>query len=474
MLVAHSTTTRRSTAAGLYAAVALSATLVGLASTHPATARVAIGVVAAAALATLAERWPVVALQVLVLWLALLGAIRRMLTGLVSADALGDPLLLVGPPVLAVLALVAVEHGALQRRTVLTHAVLILGGSLVLSALNPAQGGLMVGAGGVLLVVVPMLAFLVGRVLLSDQVLSRVLWLFAVLAIPAAGYGLVQTFVGMPSWDQRWVEQRGYVALTVNGVTRAFSSFTSSAEYAIFLVIGVVCWLTLGTSSRWRPLVVPVAGLLAVAIWFESARSPVVLLVAALAAIAAARLRRSLATGLLFGGLAIVGIPLVAGLLAPTRFGAEPGDQLSAHQVHGLADPLGEGSTLPIHIELVVDGVMSIRDEPLGRGVGSVTLAATRFGGTLVSAEADPGNVARSAGFVGLVAYLVVLVLGIRIAYRRAIERHDGLGLAVLGGLFVTLLQWLNGGHYLVVILPWLLLGWLDRVAPPSTVASDE
>jgi hypothetical protein len=38
--------------------------------------------------------------------------------------------------------------------------------------------------------------------------------------------------------------------------------------------------------------------------------------------------------------------------------------------------------------------------------------------------------------------------------------------------LGVTLLQWLNGGHYGVAFLPWLVLGWVERSS--SSAASPE
>ena len=65
-------------------------------------------------------------------------------------------------------------------------------------------------------------------------------------------------------------------------------------------------------------------------------------------------------------------------------------------------------------------------------------------------------------GLPGLLAYTVVFVVGFRRAYRRA-RSSEPLAAAALGVLVVTLFQWLNGGQYAVALLPWLILGWLDR-----------
>jgi hypothetical protein len=444
--------------------IALAALLLGAAVSVPATARVAIAMSATVPAAAIALRRPTAALYGLVVWLAALATLRRLTTGISGAFSFGDPLLLVGPVILVAITLVAVHRGGMRDRSPLTNAPTILVGALALSVLNPLQGGVDVGAGGAVLVLVPMLAFFVGRSLVSDAVLRRVLWLYAALAIPAAAYGLLQTFVRFPSWDQRWIDevQTRYVALNVGGVIRAFASFASGAEFAMFLAVGVVCWLTLGSASRWRLLVAPVIGLLVVAIWYESARAVVVLLVASLAFMLAARLGLRIGSALLLGTVAIVAIPWTVGIIAPAGYGSNPDESLAAHQVSGLSDPFGESSSLHGHIDIAVDAIVGGLHDPLGRGVGSVTVAAGKLGGTGGSAEVDPANAAAAAGLVGLGAYLCVVILGIRRAFNRA-RRRDALSLAALGVLFATLLQWLNGGQYAVAILPWLVLGWLDR-----------
>ena len=128
-------------------------------------------------------------------------------------------LLLVAPAAWFLLAAVAVSRGALRQRTALATTVLVLTGLLTISAVNPLQGGLTVGLGGLLLVVPSMLAFWVGRSLVDDRTLRRVVALVAWLALPAAAYGLIQTFAGFPSWDARWITENGYTALNVGGLS---------------------------------------------------------------------------------------------------------------------------------------------------------------------------------------------------------------------------------------------------------------
>ena len=51
---------------------------------------------------------------------------------------------------------------------------------------------------------------------------------------------------------------------------------------------------------------------------------------------------------------------------------------------------------------------------PLGQGIGKVTIAGAKFGGESANTEADPSNVAVSMGVAGVIAYAVVVVVGLR------------------------------------------------------------
>lgn len=398
----------------------------------------------------------------LVTWLAALGLMRRLISQISPKEAWGDPFLLVGSGVWMVLALLAVRRGAFERSTPLTKAVLVLGALLGVSALNPLQGGFIVGLSGALLVVVPMSAFLVGRSLIDDHMFNRLLWLVAGLGIAVAAYGLLQTFVGFPSWDQHWINSEGYAALNVGGVIRAFSSFSAASEYAGFLGVAMVALIARARGiSRW-PMFVGAIGFLATALWYESSRGMIVVTIGAVGLMLAARAGLSMSRAFLIGLGVLLILPITIGWIAPTSFSETTGDPLTQHQVEGLTDPFGEYSTLPEHIGLIWDGIESALDAPLGIGVGSITISGGKYGGTVGGAEGDPGRVPFAAGIPGFVAYLAVVFIGLPRVYRFAVLRGDVASIAALGIVFVTILQWVNGGHYAVAFWAWLALGWVD------------
>lgn len=440
----------------------------------PAYVRLVLTAAALGLLAVLTVRTPRLVLGLLIGWLAVLGLLRRLVTTVGSAGSLGDPLLLVAPAVWMLLAAVAVSRGALRARTALSTTVLVLTGLLTASVVNPLQGGLTVGLGGWLLVVPPMLAFWVGRSLVDDVTLRRVLALVAALALPAAAYGLYQTFAGFPPWDASWIAEDGYTALNVGGTIRAFGNFASAAEYATFLAIGLVAWLAFWRGLPRLAVTVAALALLGAALWFESARGIIVLTALAVGLMVIARRGAPLPVAVISGIAVLVALPWLVARGAPTSTSGTPTGALVAHQVQGLTDPFGAGSTLPGHIDMAVSGVMEAVTNPIGRGVGAVTTAASKYGSSGGSTEVDPGNAGIAAGIAGLLAYVVIVVRGLPLAYRTATRHRDALALAALGILTVTFLQWLNGGQYAVAPLPWLMLGWLDRGQDQRTTTREE
>jgi len=379
--------------------------------------------------------------------------------------------LLVGPVVLVLLLIVACEHGAMRSLSPLAKAIGLLSLLALVEVINPLQGGPLVGLAGLLFILVPMLAFWVGRSLVDDATLGRLFRLLAGLAVLSAIYGLVQQFGGFPSWDERWIGSSGYGALNVGGVIRAFASFSSSQEYAVFLSIGLVILVSSlkGTRKRLMPFHLAAIGLVGTALFLESSRTPVVLTVVALGAMAAARAGLRPMAALLAGVLAVAILSVALGHLGlasqtSTSASADPTGVLLQHEISGLANPTGSDSTLPGHVERTLAGLKSAFTLPIGYGTGSVTLASGRLGSTVgVGTEGDLGNAATALGLPGLVIYLAVAAGGLIGSYRLAVRRKDVLSLAIVGLVVVALLQWMNGDLYSVAWLVWLGLGWVDR-----------
>jgi hypothetical protein len=406
-------------------------------------------------------------LYVLVVWLVALGFVRRIAAEIWNPGA-ADPLLVVGPVALLLLALIAFERGALRDLTLLSKAVLVVTGLALIGAVNPLQGSLAAGITSLLFIVVPTLAFWVGRGLCDDRTLTTVFTVVMGFGVLAAVYGIVQTFWTFPSWDEAWIEASQVGSLTVGGTTRAFASFLSSADYALFLAIALAAWLTLGMRRSRLLLTVPAAAAIGVALVYSSGRGAVFTLLVAIALVVAARLRLPFIACIASVACIIVAVTLVAAATPSSLRDVEAADsgpeQLLAHQLDGLANPLDEeSSTLGLHVALVEQGLRSSLAEPFGVGIGAISIAGQKFGAERRGSEADPSNLGIALGLPGILAYAVLLVFGITRAYAVAARRRDALALLALAIPVIMLFQWFNGGLYAAAPLMWLALGWVDR-----------
>ncbi len=450
----------RPAAAGLVF-VAVSA-LLGRLTQDPAYIRYVVALTAVVTLLALATRSPQLLLLGAVVWLTALGLVRRLVSEVGLPSHL-DPLLLVGPFALVVTALAATKGNAFANRTRLSFWVALLDLLILLESVNPLGGSLFGGIAGLLFIFVPTMAFWIGRAL-DDRTMQAVFGVVAGLGVAVAGYGLVQTVAGFPSWDQHWIDQVSFASLNVGGVIRPFATFSSAQEYAEYLSVAIVVWLAMASRLRYA---IPAATALAVlipALVLESSRGAIVILVVAIGAMLGARLQLPLAPAAALGLFLLLALAFGLRHYGPAASGNSTSSALVAHDVSGLSDPLNpQNSTVGVHMSLVVNGVKSAFSNPAGYGIGKVTRAGSTFGGVSASTEADPSNAAVGLGLPGLVAYLAVLIYGMRAVYGAARRRQDVLSLIALGIVAATILQWLNGGLYSVAFLPWLALGWADR-----------
>ena len=193
----------------------------------------------------------------LMVWLAALGLVRRLLTELVEPTTF-DLLLLVGPSVVIAL-LIATRsfRGGPVGKSRLTILVTVLGVLAVAAALNPLNGSPVAGVAGLLFVLIPLLAYWIGM-RIDETTLKESLFIVGGLSLVAAAYGLYQSLGGFPSWDQHWIETSGYAALNVGGEIRAFSSFSSASEYAVYVAVGLIMVSAfLFGRARFLPVMLP-------------------------------------------------------------------------------------------------------------------------------------------------------------------------------------------------------------------------
>jgi len=462
--------------------VAAAALLGLLVAAGPVWWRLLVAATMATLLLTLMLTRPRVGLVATFVYLMLLGFLRRLLIGPAGWSS-ADPMLLVGPLV-ALVAIVMLF--ALQRRPLapdgLSKLIVVLILGTLLEVFNPA-GGIGSGIAGLLFTLVPLLWFFVGREILDDQLVDKLLLVVLALGTVVAVYGLVQTEIGFPPWDVDWLSQvaggAGYNSLNVGGTVRAFGTFASAAEYALAVGAALVIAATLAMRGRlWALLPIP---LLAVALVLASGRSPLILAFVGVIVTAALRPRRpvtALVVTVITFAVAYVAIHFLGS-------GLSSGNSLVSHEIGGITDPLNPGSsTLLLHLQLAWDGIKDSIHHVVGQGDGATNLAAginqnsaastatNAAGKASLATEIDISNAFVIFGPVGGVLYLFTVIL---ILWRAVVGYFAGrdVMLPVIGVLIVALGQWLIGGDYAVSSLCWLLIGSVAAssaaaVSPPA------
>lgn len=413
-------------------------------------------------------------LILLVVWTTELGLMRRLTPAGGKVGFSGDPLLIIGPIMIICLVLIAgTRYGAFANRTRLATVVLVFNILAIVEVINPRQGTLMTGLGGLLFMLVPVSAFWVGRSFVDDSLMKQVIWTIAILGAITAAYGFFQQINGFPSWDQTYIHSKSYSALQVGTTVRPFGTMSSGQEYAGFLCLGLVAWISLLKEKSRLPRVIHLAmiALMGTAIFYESERTAAFLAILAVAVMAGAWRKMPPLTLAIVSVLAVFALSFGLGaLLGAQGSGNGVGagsQQLAQHQLSGLVDPTGKNSSLSGHLRSNEKAVIQGLTDPSGRGVGSVTLAASKYSANTgaeftYGTEYDPGNMALAFGLPGVVLYFLIVFFGMSTAYRTAMARHDVIGLFVIGVLAATLLNWFNGDLYSVTWLIWLSMGVAD------------
>jgi hypothetical protein len=409
-----------------------------------------------------ATQWPDRAVVAMLLLLPFLALSRRLLLDFTGWDST-DPLLLVAPAVLGMvlLRLFVLEQRELARDGT-SKLVLIVIALTLLQVANPRGGGLVAGVGALLFTAVPLSWYFVGRELARPRLLRTLFSALVVAAGLVAVYGLNQTWRGLPTWDQEWIRQTGYAALYIGDVIRPFGTLSSAAEYAHLLGIGTVVSIAFAVRGHFH--LVPALPLLAVALFYASARAVVATTLFAVIVVLAARtgsMRRAVLAVVACTVGFVLAFTFARGTLQETA--ASSSDPLVSHQLAGLADPFNEDtSTLSMHLTMFQEGIRSGLLDPFGHGITSTTLAGAEFGSEeAASTEVDVSNAFVGLGTVGGLAYLALVIVVFRAALIVAVHRSDAVSLAVLGTLVVALGQWLNGGFYAVSPLIWFIAGFV-------------
>ena len=418
----------------------------------------------------LLQRSPAWGVFLSLLYVSLLGGIRRWLVPALGWTS-ADPLLLVAPTLVSVNFLNMLLTRRVPTDTRLARSLLWLLAIMFLEIFNPLQGSLSVGLAGVLFTIVPVLWYYYGKQSGSEALLRRLLAAVVGIALLGALYGLYQTYFGLIPSEKEWLElnKTNYNAIYVTDtVFRVFSFFTSSQEYMQVVSIGmVVLWAAFLRGARLALLPIPFLGAM---IFLSSQRGAVLITLFACMVVWAVQGRSVLAWGPRFA-LALI---LAAGGLTWSLEQAHEQtydthtQALVTHQVNGLlasSDPNRRASTAGTHAAMAAMGVVEGFRVPIGRGLGSTTIASSKFDESSGngSTEVDVSDAFAALGFAGGLIYLGVIFFVLSGVIQLWRMTRSFTSLATLGVLVANIGHWLHGGSYAATMVVWFLIGGMER-----------
>lgn len=432
----------------------------------PDTGRALIGLFGFATVVLIAIRNRRTALVMAIVFLVLLGFIRRALIPF-TGWAENDPLLVVSPALAMVLWYLGRDRRA--GRGFLSSSVAVLLLWCFAQVLNPYEPSLLVAAQSLLFYVTPLLWFFVGRTFDRsghDLLLRTVLW----MTVPVVALGLYHSFGRFLAFELTWVGVSGQsAAIFFPGFqVRPFSTLTSPQEYGFYLAFAlVIMWAHLLNRPRFPGWLALAMVITTATLFLQATRSIFVFYLVALAITTLIRYRSPVIVLCIAG---LVGLIITYALGNPYRpeqldsSGSKKGPirTLIDHQLSGLTDP--SSSTGPLHIDLVVSGLEQGVREPLGLGVSHGSIAEARSAtNRAVTSESDIGNVAAGLGVVAGLVLMGIIVAGMIIATRLQMLQPGVLNLSFIGMGIVAIGQWSTGALYCTSTLLWFTLGGVAR-----------
>ena len=415
----------------------------------------------------LTMRSPSVGFAAMLIFLCVVGEMRRLLIPLYGYSGT-DPLLLVsGATVLLILGATRRSH---LKRSILARLLTCFIAIMALEVVNPLQGGLVIGFSGLLFYLVPLLWYFAAERLASPAIVNKLMSVIVGISIAGAAYGAWQTAFGFNGAEKQWLDsvKEDYNALAVTSTQmRAFSFFTSAQEYTQFMAMGlVILWVMFLRGRKSALLLVP---FVTVMLFLATSRGPIVtvLITGTLLWAVQGRTRASwVPRGMLAAVLAVLG--LVTGLthLQDVQF-SDNTQALVNHQIGGLLHPLdAQQSTAGTHSVQILSGFLAALHNPLGFGLGYTTIAGQKFGAAGSSTEMDFSNMFTSLGLLGGCLYVFIVYTVLRRALDFWHQTRTTTALAILGISLYSVGGWLNGGNYAASMLVWICIGVLDGLWP--------
>lgn len=399
-------------------------------------------------------------LRLIILWLILLGLIRRLMIPFAGWSS-QDPLLLVSTAA-AILLWWNARQETPKKRDALTYCTIFFLFVVIAQVFNPNQT-IVDGALACIFWIPPLIWFFVGRTTkISDH--KKVIAIIMFMSVPVALHGLYQNYFGLLPFEYTWVGVGNFGAsIFYEGFrVRAFSTLVSPQEYGNYLSFALLfLWGTILAGHSHKVLRIALFVFLIYALFLQGSRSIFGLFVISILVTSfiwtrspAVRLGLFAFTAFVGGAMAVAPVP-------------ELGDGNIAviveHQLSGLLDPTNPEDTGQLHFGMIQNGFLKSFDNPLGVGTAPGTTVSVKKIGSSVSTENDVSTIFVTLGVLPGIVYLLFLLAVVTAAIRRFHIHRSAYSIAVVGVFVATFGHVWSGGLYAVSAFVGLAIGGLSR-----------
>ena len=366
--------------------------------------------------------------------------------------------------------------------TPLAGTVSVLAAIYFLEIFNPLQGGLMIGLGGALFMLVPLVWFYFGQSV-DEIFINRALRVMIVIGIVTSAYGIYQLTWGYPAFEQYWIDNTDfYESINVGHVRRALATFSSAEEWGRYAEIGAIAAFgfvagkkRLMARAGWFLCGAALIG----AVFLTGQRTAIFGLLAGIASLILLG-ANSLPRAIVRLGLLLLPIILIVIFVPPpseqemwSKSDKETVSTLLSHAQRGTLKPAGEES-FQVRLEnwsYLLTSVIPYR--PLGAGLGAGSLSEARFGSSesnLPPIDSFILVLAIACGFPGALLFIWILGRSTWFAIGNARSRDDEGSVltrriiaAIMPALILNSVFGLTFSLYSVAPLAWLFIGWISR-----------
>lgn len=446
---------------------------IGKAMWTPGNIRTLLGFALIFFVVAVSVRKPNIAMYLIIIYLPLMGLIRRIIIPIAGWGSL-DPLVLMGSVTSLLLGSYWFYHRLFLQEPVANDTPIFKLVRLMvlidmLEVINPRQGSLFVGIGGILFYIVPLFWMVASRQYMTDRWVKRIIYTTFALGIFAALYGLKQTFYGFYPFEEQWLQLSNLTSLHIGKYVRAISTLDNPQEYATYLGIAMVIGWVLILQGKILTRVFALLGSSAIgyALFMESVRTILITTAVSMGVIgilSGGTIKKRIVIGVVTVLVVATGITLLAKMPYSNY-------SLVGHSIGGLAHPLNsQTSDAQGHAGRMFSGMWSGIKSVIGFGLGSTTTAAAKFASSNGGTEIDISNMFVSDGILGGSVYLFLMISIITKAGITA-HKRTSFNLVCLGVIISTAGQWMNGELYSSSTLLWILLGYLDKTS--SSIVSN-